>query len=100
MSVNYPRAKVFICGDLNCCWLKPDTDPAKRALRDFGCTEFSSSTEGNQEIAISYWPDKESIIAWKNDPVHLQAQQQGKAKWYKSYRVQVVEISHQYEFAP
>ena len=35
VSILHPRPKVFICGDLNCCWLKPDTDPAKRALRDF-----------------------------------------------------------------
>ena len=35
VSVHYPRAKVFICGDLNCCWLKPDTDPAKRTLSNF-----------------------------------------------------------------
>ena len=35
ITVTYPRSKVFICGDLNCCLLKPDSDPAKRALSDF-----------------------------------------------------------------
>ena len=35
VTVQYPRCKVFICGDLNCCWLKPDSDPAKRILRNF-----------------------------------------------------------------
>ncbi|BFM14691.1 antibiotic biosynthesis monooxygenase [Maricurvus nonylphenolicus] len=66
------------------------------ALNEYGCTEFSSCTEGKREIAISYWPSKQAIQTWKNDPVHLQAQKQGKAKWYKSYQVQVVEIMHQY----
>ena len=35
VAVHYPRCKVFIGGDLNCCWLKPDTDPAKRVLCGF-----------------------------------------------------------------
>ena len=35
VSVTYPGCKMFICGDLNCCWLKPDSTPAKRALCTF-----------------------------------------------------------------
>ena len=40
--LDYPRAKVFICGDLNCDWRKPDSHPGKRALSDF-VTEYSLS---------------------------------------------------------
>ena len=61
------------------------------------CIEFTSCTEGNTEIAISYWPNKESIRAWKNNPEHQQAQELGKSKWYKSYQVQIVEVLNQYE---
>ena len=28
ITVNYPRSKVFICGDLNCSLLKPDCESA------------------------------------------------------------------------
>ena len=37
ITVNYPQSKVFIlvCGDLNCSWIKPNSDPAKRVLLDF-----------------------------------------------------------------
>lgn len=66
------------------------------ALTDYGCTEFTACTEGNQEIAISYWPTVESIQAWKNDALHQQAQRLGAGKWYKSYRVQVVQLIKEY----
>lgn len=66
------------------------------AINEYGCIEFSSCTEGNSEIAISYWPSKEAIHAWKNNPEHKQAQALGKSKWYQSYQVQVVEVLHQY----
>lgn len=66
------------------------------AINEYGCTEFTSCMEGNQEIAISYWPSKEAIQAWKNNSEHQQAQAFGKSKWYKSYQVQVVQVLNQY----
>ena len=66
------------------------------AISEYGCTEFTSFTEGNSEVAISYWPNKESIQAWKNNSEHKRAQALGKSRWYKSYQVQVVEVLHQY----
>ena len=33
--IDYPRLKVFLCGDLNCDWLKAASDPSRRALSDF-----------------------------------------------------------------
>ncbi|MGD8911507.1 MAG: antibiotic biosynthesis monooxygenase [Candidatus Thiodiazotropha sp.] len=41
----------------------------------YGCLDFISLTEGDREIAISYWPSKAQISAWKDDPEHRQAQQ-------------------------
>ena len=62
------------------------------ALNQYGCTEFTSCTEGDYEIAISYWPNLEHIKAWKNNSQHLQAQAIGKSRWYKSFQVQVVQL--------
>ncbi len=62
------------------------------ALGKYGCTEFTACCEGDQEIAISYWPNLEHIKAWHNDSEHQEAQALGKSKWYKSYQVQVTEI--------
>lgn len=66
------------------------------ATNKYGCSEFIAVTEGNREIAISYWDDQEQIKAWKQDAEHLVAQELGRSKWYKSYRVQVVEIIRDY----
>lgn len=66
------------------------------AINEYGCTDFVSTTEGDCELAISYWPSKESIVAWKQNPEHQQAQALGKSKWYQSYQVQVVEVLHEY----
>lgn len=62
------------------------------AMREYGCIDFISCTEGSSEIAISYWPSREKIREWKNDPEHLQAQSLGKSRWYESYQVEIVEI--------
>lgn len=67
-----------------------------RAISAYGCREFSAWTEGNQEVAISYWDSLEQITAWKADRAHQQAQQEGRTRWYKHYKVQVVEVVREY----
>jgi heme-degrading monooxygenase HmoA len=66
------------------------------ALSKYGCLEFNSCAEDGREIAVSYWDSEEQIRAWKQNPEHLAAQQAGRARWYRSYRVQVVEITREY----
>lgn len=68
----------------------------ERAMADYGCLDFVTSTEGSREIAISYWPSLEHIQRWKQDTKHLQAQHLGKTRWYKSYKVDVVELLRSY----
>ena len=62
----------------------------------FGCLEFHAVTEGEPEVALAYWPDEESIRAWRNPPEHVLAQQAGRDRWYESYSVQVAEITREY----
>jgi heme-degrading monooxygenase HmoA len=66
------------------------------AMEDFGCIEFISCSEGEDEIAISYWESEEQIRAWKQHPEHRAAQMLGKEKWYRDYQVQVVEVLRDY----
>lgn len=66
------------------------------ALESYGCLEFNCIIEGQQEIAISYWPDLDAIKKWKQDPEHLRAQGLGKRQFYLSYHVQVVEVLREY----
>ncbi len=71
----------------------------KLAKSQFGCLEFVSMVDGDEEVAISYWESEAQIAAWKNDATHKLAQAKGRAKWYKSYRVEICELKRTYEFA-
>lgn len=68
------------------------------ALGQFGCLEFTAVTEGQDEIALSYWPSEAHIRAWKAHAEHVVAQQLGRARWYESYTVQVAEVTREYRF--
>jgi heme-degrading monooxygenase HmoA len=70
------------------------------ALTQFGCLSFNATTEGEQEIAVSYWPDEASIRAWKQHTEHLQAQHLGRDRWYASYSVDIAEIRRSYAHPP
>ena len=47
-------------------------------------------------IAVSYWRDPESIQNWKENTRHQLAQQQGKASWYKHYKVRIAKVERDY----
>jgi heme-degrading monooxygenase HmoA len=66
------------------------------AIDEYGCVEFIACTEGNNEVAISYWENEAQIQQWKKNSEHLVAQDKGRSKWYKSYTVQVVKMVRAY----
>ncbi len=70
------------------------------ALSEYGCAEFTSCTEGQREIAISYWETLEQISRWKQNALHLDAQEKGRSRWYRSYTVEVVELLRSYGSGP
>ena len=71
----------------------------QRALEKFGCVRFESATEGNFEIALSYWNSLDDIKRWKLDLKHQQAQHQGQTLWYQHYQVEIAEIGDSYQSA-
>lgn len=66
------------------------------AMDKYGCLDFYSATENNQETTLSYWPSLQAIQAWKADPLHQQGQKLGKERWYQSYTVQISEVIKEY----
>lgn len=66
------------------------------ALKHYGCREFVSCSEGENEISLSYWDSQEQILAWKQNVEHRLAQSVGRAKWYRSYSVEVTKIVRAY----
>ena len=72
----------------------------RRAISEYGCLDLQASCDGEREITVSYWSTLEQIAAWKNDPLHLRAQQLGRTIWYHSYRVEIVELLRDYASLP
>ena len=68
------------------------------AFAHYHCQDFIAVTEGEQEIAISYWNSEEDIRNWHQDSQHRIAQQFGQERWYQSYTVEFVEVRRRYSF--
>ena len=66
------------------------------ALTQFNCIAFEAVTEGDTEIALSYWHSEADIRAWKQHLPHLEAQRAGRSHWYTSYSVEVARIERRY----
>ena len=68
------------------------------AKKQPGFLGMESVREGERGITISYWDDLQSIKDWKHNPTHLEAQKQGKQRWYQSYQVRICHIEKSYSF--
>ena len=79
-------------GELDDAYLEMAARMRELAINRYGCIEFTAVTEGNTEIAISYWQDQKKIQEWKQNAEHLLAQELGRIKWYKAYEVEVVKM--------
>ena len=64
----------------------------RELAKSYGCTRFESFATDKEEIALSYWPDRESIRRWGTDSEHQAAQALGKSHWYTSYSVEIAEL--------
>ncbi len=49
-------------------------------------------------ITVSYWKDLESIKNWKQHLDHIDAQIQGRTKWYEKYTVRIALVEREYSF--
>ncbi len=54
---------------------------------------------GGFGITVSYWRDEESIHEWKRHGEHLEAQRQGREKWYKGFVLRVAKVERAYDFS-
>lgn len=49
-------------------------------------------------ITVSFWTDEASILAWKQQAEHLQAQQQGREQWYAGYEMHIARVERYRKF--
>lgn len=68
------------------------------AFEQHGCLDFSATSEGDDEIAVSYWQSLEDIKRWKQHAEHQHAQALGREQWYLSYRVEIAEVIRSYQY--
>ncbi len=47
-------------------------------------------------ITVSYWADEASILQWKRQLEHLEAQARGRKEWYASYTVRAAKVEREY----
>jgi heme-degrading monooxygenase HmoA len=56
------------------------------------------SAQGNPEITVSYWKDEESILKWRSNLEHQEAQKQGKESWYDAFEIRIAKVERAYSF--
>ena len=47
-------------------------------------------------ITVSYWKDLKSINAWRQHAEHRIAQEKGRDRWYREYKIRICEVKRQY----
>ena len=57
-----------------------------------------TATENGQSIMVSYWKDTESIMKWRMESEHKAAQDKGKEKWMKAFKVRIAKVERDYGF--
>jgi len=62
-----------------------------------GFLGFESARE-DLGITVSYWRDEESILGWKSNLEHQEAQKMGKEIWYKHYKIRIAKVERDYGF--
>ncbi|MDZ4826290.1 MAG: antibiotic biosynthesis monooxygenase [Actinomycetota bacterium] len=49
-------------------------------------------------LTISYWTDLDAIAGWKAQADHVQAQAEGRARWYEQYSLRIALVEREYGF--
>lgn len=60
-----------------------------------GYLGFESARDG-LGLAVSYWKDEASLLAWKSHVEHQVAQKLGKKTWYACYKTRVCRVERDY----
>ncbi|MEJ2618704.1 MAG: antibiotic biosynthesis monooxygenase [Candidatus Thiodiazotropha sp.] len=54
------------------------------------------SARDDMGITVSYWTDIESIINWKANLQHQEAQKLGREKWYSTFKIRISRVEREY----
>lgn len=57
---------------------------------------FQSLVDDGKILSLSFWEDEAAIKGWRNQIEHRMAQQEGRERLFKSYRIRVAEVVRDY----
>lgn len=61
---------------------------------------FQSLTTEGKVLSLSWWRDEESVLLWRKNLLHKEAQAEGKATIFSFYRIRVVQAIRDYSSEP
>jgi len=57
---------------------------------------FTSLTEPDKILSLSFWRDEDAVKAWRTQPEHGRAQQEGRHGVFRDYRLRVAHVLRDY----
>ena len=57
---------------------------------------FESITSKGKFVSLQFWRDEESVRKWRNVQKHREAQKQGRARIFRSYRLRIAQVLRDY----
>ena len=57
---------------------------------------FESITSKGKFVSLQFWRDEESVRKWRNVQKHREAQKQGRARIFQSYRLRIARVLRDY----
>ena len=73
--------------------LKPELDKAEGFL---SLERFESITTPGKFVSLQFWRDEASVQKWRNLQMHRDAQKQGRAGIFASYRLRIAGVLRDY----
>jgi len=63
-----------------------------------GFLGLESARAADVGITVSYWDDYAAVLRWKRQELHVEAQEKGRALWYKAYKIRICRVEREYGF--
>ncbi|MBY4675214.1 antibiotic biosynthesis monooxygenase family protein [Marinobacterium arenosum] len=60
---------------------------------------FQSLANNDRLLSLSFWQSEQAVLEWKRFEAHQQAQQEGRARLFKDYRISIAQIVRSYDMA-
>lgn len=73
--------------------LRPDLDNIKGFI---SIERFQSLVDPKKILSLSFWENEESVMEWRNQTIHRNAQQMGKDSVFEDYRLRVTSVIRDY----